>query len=85
MIFVVFNAIFIILRILPSALSAKLRFGFHQSNFLTWPGRSTPPLKSELEFLFSSQLEYHYDIPSASFECTVATKDADCMHLIDFI
>ena len=36
------------------ALSTKLPFGFLQS------GRSTPPLGSELEFLFRSQVKHHY-------------------------
>ena len=46
------------------ALGAKLRFGFHQSNqFTNIAGKidSSPP-ESELEFLFSPQLEYRYGI-----------------------
>ena len=56
---ITFTAIF---RISPlSALVLKC-FGFHQSNFRTWPGRSTLLPESELEFLFISQLEYRYDV-----------------------
>ena len=59
-----FSVVLQMLKFFANLLSAIfiMRFGFHQSNFRTKPGRSTPPPESEVEFLFSSQLEHHNDM-----------------------